>query len=112
MVRELLSALTIAVVMSQTPAPARAGPCSEQIAQIERAERAAAPGPDAGPMAAQSVDAQLHRQPTPSSIKQAQEQTDAAFNAALARAKDLDRQGKGAECSDKVEELKRMLGIQ
>jgi len=111
MVRTILAALTVAAALGQSLSSASAGPCTEQIAQIEQAARDAAPGPDAGPMAAQSVNAQLHRQPTPSSIKQAQQKSDAAFKAALASAKDLDGQGKRAECSAKVDELKRLLDL-
>jgi hypothetical protein len=111
MVRTILAVLTVAAALGQSLALAVAGPCTEQIAQIEQAARQTAPGPDAGPMAAQSVNAQLHRQPTPSSIKQAQEQTNAQFKAALASAKDLDAQGKRAECTAKVDELKRLLDL-
>ena len=85
-------------------------PCTEEIAQIEQAKQAAAPGPDSGPMAPQSTSAQLHRQPTPESIKQAQQQTDDAFNTALASARELDAQGKRNECSEKVTELRHLLG--
>jgi hypothetical protein len=112
MVRTILAALTVAATLGQSVALALAGPCTEQIAQIEQAARANASVPDAGPMAPQSVGAQLHRQPTPNSIKQAQQQTDAQFDATLASAKDLDKQGKRAECTAKVDELKRLLDLQ
>jgi hypothetical protein len=112
MVRTTLAALTVAAALGQSVALAVAGPCTEQITQIEQAVRASASVPDAGPMAAQSVGAQLHRQPTPNSIKQAQQQTDAQFQSTLASAKDLDAQGKRAECTAKVDELKRLLDLE
>jgi hypothetical protein len=52
---------------------AQAGPCSEDIAQFEAAIRQSAGNPIAGLTAPQSVGAQLNRQPTPESLKQAQE---------------------------------------
>ncbi len=103
--------LTVAIALGQSLASAAAGPCTQDIAQIEQAARAGS-GSDNGPTAAQSTNAQLHRQPTPSSIKQAQDQTNAALKAALTSAKELDAQGKRAECQAKVDELKRMLALQ
>src|SRR5262249_48971807 len=47
---------------------AHAGPCTTAIAQFERAVRQSANNPDAGPMAPQSIGAQLNRQPTPGSM--------------------------------------------
>ncbi len=63
---------------------AHAGPCTAAIAQFEQAVRQSAGAPDAGPMAPQSIGAQLDRQPTPGSIKQAEERAQAAFAATLA----------------------------
>ena len=88
-------------------APAWAGPCTAQIAEVESAEHARVAG--AGLSAPQSVGAQLHRQPTPGSVQQAEAQSDAAFKAVLDTAKKLDAAGKRDECMAKVEELKRML---
>jgi hypothetical protein len=106
-----VGALTVAIALGQSLASAAAGPCTQDIAQIEQAARAAN-GPDSGPTAPQSTNAQLHRQPTPGSIRQAEDQTSAAFSAALASAKEFDAQGKRAECQSKVDELKRMLVLQ
>ena len=44
---------------------ARAGPCTSEIAKFEQAVRQSAGNPNAGPMAPQSIGAQLDRQPTP-----------------------------------------------
>jgi hypothetical protein len=104
--------LTVAIALGQSVASAAAGPCTQDIAQIEQAAARAGGGSESGPTAAQSTNAQLHRQPTPGSIKQAQDQTNAAFKAALTSAKELDAQGKRAECQAKVDELKRMLALQ
>ena len=74
-------------------APAHAGPCTTQIAQFEEVVRQSAGNPGAGPMATQSIGAQVDRQPTPGSVKRAEERAQAAFDAALARAKQRDARG-------------------
>jgi hypothetical protein len=71
--RVLLSALASLPVSSSALVPAHAGPCTIVIAQFERAVRHFAGDPNAGPMARQSIGAQLDRQPTPGSVKRAEE---------------------------------------
>src|SRR5580692_8092531 len=78
---------------------AQAGPCSEDIAQFETAIRQSAGNPNAGLTAPQSVGAQLDRQPTPASLKQAQKRLQAKFSAAMARARRLNARGDRAGCS-------------
>jgi len=73
--------------------PAQAGPCSPAIAQFEQAVRQSAGNPNAGPVAPQSLGAQLDREPTPASIRRAQARAWSAFRAQLARAKRLDARG-------------------
>jgi hypothetical protein len=80
-------------------ASAHAGPCSYEIAQFELAVRQSARNPNAGPMAPQSIGAQIDRQPTPSSVKRAEERARAKFAATLARAKRLDALGNRAGCT-------------
>jgi hypothetical protein len=65
--------------------------------------------PIAKPTASQSVDAQLHRQPTPRSVRQAGENAQLRFAAILARAKILNADGKTTECIQSVAEAKRLL---
>ena len=72
----------------------QAGPCSAEIAQFELAVRQSAGNPNAGPMARQSIAAQIDRQPTPSSVKRAEQRAQAKFAATLARAKRLDARRK------------------
>jgi hypothetical protein len=92
-------------------ASAHAGPCTEQIAQFEQAVRQSANNPDAGPMAPQSIGAQLNRQPTPGSVKQADARAQASFSAALARAKRLDARGDRAGCTRALTAAKRMYNL-
>ena len=91
--------------------PAHAGPCTTAIAQFEQAVRQSAGNPDAGPMARQSIGAQLDRQPTPGSVKRAEERAQTAFMAALARAKRLDARGDRAGCKRALAAAKRMYNF-
>jgi len=88
-----MSVAFIAAILWLGVVPAQAGPCSSEIARFEQAVRRSAGNPSAGPMARQSVAAQIDRQPTPASIRRAQQRARVAFNAALARAKRLDARG-------------------
>jgi hypothetical protein len=92
-------------------AAAYAGPCTSKIAQFEKAVRQSAGNPNAGPMAPQSIGAQLDRQPTPASIKRAEERAKATFAATLARAKRLDAQGNRAGCTRELAAAKRMYNL-
>jgi hypothetical protein len=91
---------------------AHAGPCSNEIAQFEQAVRQSAGNPNAGPFARQSIGAQLDRQPTPASMKRAEQRAQAAFDATLARAKRLDARGNRAGCTKALAAAKRMYNLQ
>jgi hypothetical protein len=90
---------------------AYAGPCSAEIAQFELAVRQSAGNPNAGPMARQSMAAQIDRQPTPSSVKQAKNRAQAKFAATLARAKRLDARGNRARCARALTIAKAMYNL-
>jgi hypothetical protein len=91
---------------------AHAGPCSAEIAQFEQAVRQSASNPNAGPFAPQSVGAQLDRQPTPGSIKRAEQRARAAFDKTLARAKRLDARGNRPGCTSALAEARQMYNLQ
>jgi len=91
-------------------APAQAGPCSSEIAWFEQAVRRSAGNPNAGPMAPQTIAAQLDRQPTPASVRRARQRAQAAFSAALARAKWLDARGNPA-CAQAYAQARRMYDL-
>src|SRR6516165_12048117 len=97
--RIAVRALTAVAVLGLGLTAAQAGPCSKKIARFEQAVRQSAGNPNAGPMAPQSIGAQLDRQPTPAPIKRAEQQAQAAFAATLGRAKRLDAQGNRAGCT-------------
>jgi hypothetical protein len=89
---------------------AHAGPCSEQINQLETALRDSG-GPPAGLTANQSIGAQLSHQPTPSSVERAREEAAAQADEVLMRAKELDATGKHAECMRAVKDARVRFGL-
>ncbi len=98
--------------------PAQAGPCSKDIVSMQaridaHLGRAAA----AGPSGSQSVGAQLHRQPTPNSIANAERQlgdlspaTIVKVNGAMNRAQKADTAGDESGCRQALEEVARLIG--
>ena len=90
---------------------AHAGPCSTKIRQFEKVVRQSAVNANAGPTAPQSIGAQLGHQPTRASVKRAERRAQAAFDAALARAKKLDARGNRAGCMRALADAKRMYNL-
>jgi hypothetical protein len=105
------SAAFVTAALSVGVASAHAGPCTTAIAQFEQAVRQSAGNPNAGPMAPQSIGAQLGYQPTPGSVKRAEERAQASFAATLARAKRFDAQGKRTGCRRALAAAKRMYNF-
>jgi hypothetical protein len=83
--------------------------CSNQIAQLEASLIQSMGSPVA--TVPQSIDAQLHHQPTADSVRRAEENARLKFASILARAKTLNADGKMTECIQSVAEAKRLLGI-
>jgi hypothetical protein len=100
--------LTIVAMLGLIPTVAHAGPCSEDIAQFEETVRQSVGNPNAGLMAHQSVDAQLNRQPTPSSLKREKDLLQAKFAASMSRAERLDKRGDREGCVRALAAAKRM----
>ena len=111
MSRRFAEVLVAGTALVLSVASAHAGPCTTQISQFEQAVRQSANNPGAGPMAPQSIGAQIDRQPTPGSVKRAEERAQAAFNAALARAKRLDARGDRAGCRRALATAKGMYNL-
>jgi hypothetical protein len=109
--RRIAAALVMGTALGPLAVPAHAGPCTERIAQFEKVVRESATNPSAGPTASQSIGAQLGRQPTPSSVKQADLKAQTTFDAALARAKTLDAEGK-RKCVQALAHAKRLFSLQ
>ena len=90
---------------------ALAGPCTAEIAKVERQIHRLGPGPASGPTAAQSIGAQLHHQPTPGSVQNAEAKAQADAAAALERARRADAAGDAAACAKALREAKEVYGL-
>jgi hypothetical protein len=108
------SSFTYAIVIATLlcgMSSAYAGPCTAQIARLEQQIRQSAAKPLAGPSAPQSLAAQLHRQPTPTTFRNAERKADTLADAALARARTANAEGNDAACSRAVHEAEDLYGI-
>jgi hypothetical protein len=95
----LLAAGAVALLLYNN-VTALSGPCTTQIGQLEAQVANASPSsPTAGPTADQSVDAQLHHQPTPSTVGQAEHVANKDGDAAIERAKKADAANDAAGCN-------------
>lgn len=90
---------------------AHSGPCTAQIAQLKQQIADTVPGPASGPTATQTVGAQLHHQPTPSTVQRAERTASADADAALIRAQQADAHGNAAGCKAALAEARRLYGI-
>jgi hypothetical protein len=104
-------ALALSTALSLTATAAAAGPCTAKIAQLERQISVAPPGPQTGPTAPQSVAAQLHHQPTPSSVEHAAHRANAEADAALDRARKADAENNVDGCEQALREARHLYGI-
>jgi hypothetical protein len=103
-----ISAALVCAVLGLNATKALAGPCTSDIAEFEATVRSSQGNPFAGLTAPQSVGAQLEHQPTPASVKQAQERLKKKFAATMARAKRYDAQGNRLGCTRELAAAKRM----
>lgn len=110
-IHPILLALTTSTALLCDQVAAFAGPCTEQIAQLEQRVATSIPGPQSGPTDAQSVGAQLHHQPTPGSVALAQQAADEDGVAAIDHAKRADAAGDAASCNQAVAEARRVYVI-
>jgi hypothetical protein len=97
------------IVLGLGIVPVGAGPCTNEILAVEKAVNE--PNSPYAPTARQSVGAQVHRQPTPSSVERAEQKADSGYEAALDRARALDNQN-NPDCTQAVKELRALVGMQ
>jgi hypothetical protein len=90
---------------------AQSGPCTAQIAALERQISPAIPSPNSGPTGPQTLGAQLHYQPTPRDVEHAEEVANKAADAALARARKADAEGNADACNEALRQARRLYGI-
>jgi hypothetical protein len=105
----MLAALCAALIL--IAGPAEAGPCTAQIAQLHGQLSALRPNSATGPIAMQSVGAQLHRQPTPEAIRHAETVANFNADAALDRAQKADQEGDASACMEGLRQARRLYGV-
>jgi hypothetical protein len=106
----LLVAATTAALLCGSGA-AHSGPCTSQIEELERQIGHASPSAKSGPTAPQSIEAQLHHQPTPETVRNAERKANADAAAALQRARQADTDDNPAVCAKALDEAKRRWSI-
>lgn len=89
---------------------AQAGPCTTEIAQLQRQIKST--GPANGPSGRQTIGAQLHHQPTPGAVENAQGKADADAAAALDRARKADAAGDAQGCHQAVDQARWLYGVE
>lgn len=99
-------ALSVAITVLCSGGVAHSGPCTSQIEKLEQQIQHALSSPGSGATAPQTVGAQLHHQPTPGSVQNAERQANAAADAALRRARQADADGNAAACAKAFDEAK------
>jgi hypothetical protein len=90
---------------------AQAGPCTAQITQIERQINADTANASEGPSAAQTIGAQLGRQPTPATVQRAEQEAGTIAQAALDNVRKADNAGNAAACREALVKYKDLYGL-
>jgi hypothetical protein len=103
--------LALAAASTLCVAQVHAGPCTADIKQFEQEARRSAKNPNAGPMAPQTIGAQLGHQPTPASVRQAERRAHAASATALVRAKRFDARDDRTTCMRALTRAKRLYSL-
>lgn len=106
-----LLAVTAAAILLGSGGVAQSGPCTAQIAQIEHQIGDDEAGPTFGLKAPQSVDAQLHHQPTVNSVEQAEHAANTDGDVAIDRAVSADAAGDGPRCNQELSAARRFYNI-
>jgi hypothetical protein len=91
---------------------AHAGPCTAQISKLELQIKLSASNPQVGPSGTQTVGAQLHHQPTPTTVEHAEVKANADADAALDRARKADAAGNASGCHSALIEARRLYGLE
>jgi hypothetical protein len=107
----------LAVAISPV-SPCVAGPCAEQIVNVQaRIDAKLQAAAAAGPTGKETVAATMNRQPTPKSIAEAEvklgdisAQTWQTVDDAMARARKADAAGDGKGCQQALNDVKKAIG--
>ena len=93
--------------------PARARLRFRRLSNGSAPRRPSSPPGGAGDASApQTVDAQLHHQPTPGSVQSAERMANADGEAALVRARNADAAGDASACTKALMEAQAIYGIE
>jgi hypothetical protein len=111
----LLVPTVAALALSATASAA--GPCTQQIAQVQaQIDAKLRANAAAGPAAPESAGALLNRQPTPGSIAAAEsklgelsQEVTTAIAAGMARAREADRAGDQSTCEEALAAVRRAI---
>jgi hypothetical protein len=106
-----VSALLTAACCILFAGTAQAGPCTAEINQVETQIRLAASNPVDGPSAPQTVNAQLHHQPTPGAVQRGEAVANADGDAALERARKADAQGDANACREALRQTRDLYDL-
>ncbi|HTZ02552.1 MAG TPA: hypothetical protein VMC05_09490 [Xanthobacteraceae bacterium] len=90
---------------------AYSGPCSAEIVALEQQIKVSPAGPQTGPTFSQTLGAQLHHQPTPEDVEQAQHAGRKEADAALAAARKADEADNDLACHAALAEAKHLYDI-
>ena len=102
-------ALSVGAVLLCGSDAALAGPCTMEIVQFERQIADNTPDWIFGPNLPQSLDAQLHRQPTVETVVQARHARNIDGNAVIDLARKADKDGNIKECVRALIEARRLF---
>jgi len=110
--------VTLALVLVASTTAVYAGSCADEIGRMQaRINAKLATVGRAGPSAAQSPQAGMHRQPTPSSVAAAEgrlgelsPESLEATKEAMGRAREADRAGDQSACEQALAEVQRLIG--
>jgi hypothetical protein len=110
-IRDVLASSSLALVLSS--GASYSGPCTQQISDVRDTQsKLLSEIAGAGPAGKESTGATMHRQPTPSSLAQAEgrpEKNVEAFEQAMDRAVKADETDNLAECEKALTEARRIL---
>ena len=108
--------ISILTALLASVSGAQAGPCTSQIAateqQINQSAAASPPGGVGTPSAGQTIGAQLHHQPTPSAVENAEHKANAQGEAALEQARNADASGNADACTEALREARHLYGLE
>jgi hypothetical protein len=97
--------LALAAALGSGVVAAHAGPCTDQIAQLQKIAQSE------NPILPQKQSAQLHHEPSVRDVDEAENEAKAEAAAALARAQTADSENDAAACTEAVRDFKKLYAL-